>query len=414
MSIEAAEAINSSGGMPYTAPPEPPAGSTPPASRSLFRQAVRDTLSNSLARVGLAWLLILAFFAVFAPFIANTHPVLMKMGGRWSSPLLKNLTPADVLILIAGCAAVILAVSGRFSFGRLLLIVIVLDLVAALPAVLLVRPPENVDYRQYRMWAAEGKIQSALHTIIPFSPRDRLRDQPDARLSAPSGTHWLGTDTNGADLLSELIHASRIAISVGFLATGISVVLGVIVGGLMGYFAGPLDLFGMRFIEIFESIPRLFLLILVTAFVHQRNIYLMMIVIGLTGWTGYTRFLRAEFFTLRKQDFVQAAVAAGLPEWVVVFRHMLPNGLTPILVSTTFGVASAILYESTLSFLGLGLVDEASWGSLLNQARAGGAGFIWWIATFPGLMIFLTVFAYNLVGEAVRDALDPKLQKRTS
>ena len=180
----------------------------------------------------------------------------------------------------------------------------------------------------------------------------------------------------------------------------------------MGYFAGPLDLLGMRFIEIYEAIPRLFLLIMVTAFVKQRNIYLMMVVIGLTGWTGYARFIRAEFFTLRKRDFVQAAIAAGLPRGTVVFRHMLPNGLTPILVNTTFGVASAILYESTLSFLGLGLVDEASWGALLNQARAAGTGFIWWLASFPGVMIFLAVFSYNLVGEAVRDALDPKLQKR--
>lgn len=412
MSIEATEAVNSAGGGLPLAASEPSPGGPPAGSRSLFRQAVTDTLSNSLAHAGLAWLIVLAFFAVFAPFIANTHPILMKVGGKWSSPLLRNLTPSDVLVLIAGCAIIVLAVTRRFSFGRLLLIVIALDLIAALPAAFLVRPPENVDYTKYRMWTAEGKVQWEIRTIIPYSPRDRLRDQPDARLTAPGRDHWLGTDTNGADLLSELIHASRIAISVGFLATGISVLLGVTVGGLMGYFAGPLDLFGMRFIEIFEAIPRLFLLILVTAFVHQRNIYLMMTVIGLTGWTGYTRFLRAEFFTLRKQDFVQAAVAAGLPEWVVVFRHMLPNGLTPILVSTTFGVASAILYESTLSFLGLGLVDEASWGALLNQARAGGAGFIWWIASFPGLMIFLTVFAYNLVGEAVRDALDPRLQKR--
>lgn len=413
MSIEATEAINATGaGLPYAGVPEQPPEAQSSVSRSLFRQAVADTLSNSFARAGLCWLLILAFFAVFAPFIANTHPIAMKVGGTWSSPLLKNLTPSDVLVLIAGCTAAFLVVSRRFSFGRLLLIELCVVIIATIPSSLLVRPPENVDYTQYRTWAAEGRIQRAIYTIIPYSPRDRLRDQPDARLAPPGRQHWLGTDTNGADLLSELIHASRIAISIGFLATGISVVLGVIAGGLMGYFAGLLDLLGMRFIEIFESIPRLFLLILVTAFAHQRNIYLMMIVIGLTGWTGYARFLRAEFFTLRKRDFVQAAVAAGLPERAVVFRHMLPNGLTPILVSTTFGVASAILYESTLSFLGLGLVDEASWGALLNQARAGGTGFIWWMASFPGLMIFLTVFAYNLVGEAVRDALDPRLQKR--
>jgi peptide/nickel transport system permease protein len=413
MSIEAVEAINQTGGgLPYAGAPQPPPERQLPASRSLFRQAVADTLSNTLARAGLCWLLILTFFAVFAPFIANTHPIAMKMGGHWNSPLLKNLTPSDVLVLIAGCSAIMLGLSRRFSFGLVLLIVTASVLIAALPCFLLIKPPENVDYTQYRTWAAAGRVQRAIYTIIPYSPRDRLRDQPDARLSPPGRQHWLGTDTNGSDLLSELIHASRIAISIGFIATGISLMIGVIAGGLMGYFAGLLDLLGMRFIEIFESIPRLFLLILVTAFAHQRNIYLMMVVIGLTGWTGYARFLRAEFFTLRKRDFVQAAVAAGLPERTVVFRHMLPNGLTPILVSTTFGVASAILYESTLSFLGLGLVDEASWGALLNQARAGGTGFIWWIASFPGLMIFLTVFAYNLVGEAIRDALDPRLQKQ--
>jgi peptide/nickel transport system permease protein len=161
-----------------------------------------------------------------------------------------------------------------------------------------------------------------------------------------------------------------------------------------------------------DAIPTLFLLIAVTAFIQDRNIYVMMIVIGAVSWTGYARFLRAEFFTIRKLDYVQAAVAAGLPQRIILFRHMLANALTPILVTSTFGVASAILYESILSFLGIGLVDEASWGALLQQARAGGSGFIWWLAWSPGLAIFLTVFAYNLVGEAIRDALDPKLRKR--
>jgi peptide/nickel transport system permease protein len=138
----------------------------------------------------------------------------------------------------------------------------------------------------------------------------------------------------------------------------------------------------------------------------------MMALIGLLSWTGYARFIRGEFFKLRNQDFVHAARAAGLPLRSIIFRHMLPNGITPVLVNTSFGVASAILIESTLSFLGLGLVDEPSWGQLLNQARAGGTGFQWWIATFPGLAIFLTVFAYNLIGEAIRDAIDPRLRKR--
>jgi len=172
------------------------------------------------------------------------------------------------------------------------------------------------------------------------------------------------------------------------------------------------DLLCMRTIEIVEALPRLVLLITISALARHRNIYMMMAIIGLTGYTSYARFVRAEFLSLRQRDFVQAAVAAGYPQYRIIFRQMLPNALTPVLVSTTFGVASAILYEATLSFLGLGLVDEPSWGALLEQARAGGSGFIWWIALFPGIAIFLTVFSYNLIGEAARDALDPKLRKR--
>jgi peptide/nickel transport system permease protein len=137
----------------------------------------------------------------------------------------------------------------------------------------------------------------------------------------------------------------------------------------------------------------------------------MMVIIGITGWTSTARFIRAEFLKLRKQDFVQAAIASGLPLRRVLFGHMLPNGITPVLVTTSFGIAAAILYESTLSFLGLGLIDQPSWGQMLNQARGVGASFIWWIAIYPGLAIFLTVLAYNLIGEALRDAIDPHLNR---
>jgi peptide/nickel transport system permease protein len=206
-----------------------------------------------------------------------------------------------------------------------------------------------------------------------------------------------------------MIHACRIALSIGVVSTGISVIIGVTIGGLMGYFAGRLDLFGMRLIEIFEAIPTLFLLITFVAF-FGRNLYLIMAIIGITGWTDEARFIRAEFLRLRKQDFVHAAVASGLPLRSILFRHLLPNGISPILVTTSFGIASAILYESVLSFLGIGLVEEPSWGQMLNQARGVGGSFVWWIALYPGLAIFLTVFTYNLLGEALRDALDPKLR----
>lgn len=382
------------------------------ASRTLGRQAALDTLTRPGARAGLAWLAVLAFLAVFAPFIASTHPIAMKMDGHWSSPLIRNLLPSDALLLIVTATVVVLAFTRKLSFLASLALTVGIVVGCAPLAYRFVRPPENVDYTQYRAWAEEGKIERAIYAIVPFSPSDRLRDQPDARLHPPGRVHWFGTDTDGADVFSNIIHASRVALSVGFVATGLSVLIGVVLGGVMGYYVGLLDLLGMRFIEIVESIPRLILLITISALAHHRNIYLMMAIIGLTGWTSYARFIRAEFFTLRKRDFVQAAIAGGYPERLVIFRHMLPNALTPILVSTTFGVASAILYEATLSFLGLGLVDEPSWGALLQQARAGGTGFIWWIALFPGLAIFLTVFSYNLIGEAVRDALDPKLRKR--
>lgn len=179
----------------------------------------------------------------------------------------------------------------------------------------------------------------------------------------------------------------------------------------MGFFSGPVDLLGMRIVEIFGAIPTLLLLLCFVAF-FEPNLYVMMAIIGVTGWEGYATFIRAEFLKLRNQDFVQAAIAAGLPLRSVLFRHMLPNGMTPVLVSASFGIASAILAESTLSFLGIGLVSESSWGKLLNQALGAGGGFYWWIAIYPGLAIFLTVFAYNLIGEALRDALDPRLLKK--
>jgi peptide/nickel transport system permease protein len=270
------------------------------------------------------------------------------------------------------------------------------------------RPPLTIVFEHYRDLERQGQVEAVWHAFVPYSPNDRLRDMPEERLQPPGRRHLMGTDPNGADVMSRMIHASRIALSIGFIATGIAVFIGVIVGGVMGYFAGWIDLVGMRLIEIIEAIPTLVLLVAVTTF-YGRSLYLMMVVIGLLSWTGDARFIRAEFLRLRGQDFVQAAMALGLPLRSILFRHMLPNGITPVLVGASFGVASAILLESTLSFLGLGLVDEPSWGQMLNQARFG-SGFVWWMATFPGVAIFLTVFAYNLVGEALRDALDPRLR----
>jgi peptide/nickel transport system permease protein len=280
-------------------------------------------------------------------------------------------------------------------------------------AYLFVEPPLTEVHDRYRVMQQEGELAWAVTVPIPFSPGDRLHDQPNMANQPPSSTHWLGTTVNREDLFSRVIHASRIALSVGFISTGIALVIGVTLGGLMGYFSKTADLLGMRLVEIFESIPQLYLLLTIVAFFPRGPymLYFMMAIIGLTSWTGYARFTRAEFLKLREQDFVTATRASGLPLWSTLFRHMLPNGAAPVLVSASFGVASAILAEAFLSFLGLGLVDEPSWGQMLSQAVGAGGGFVWWIALFPGLAIFLTVFAYNLIGEALRDAIDPHTLK---
>ncbi len=226
--------------------------------------------------------------------------------------------------------------------------------------------------------------------------------------SAP--VHLMGTDTLGQDVLSQMLHACRLSISIGFVSTGIAVAIGVTIGALMGYFGGWVDMLLYRVVEIFMAIPVLFLLI-VAASVLPRNIYFMMAIIGCFTWTGAARFVRAEFMKLRETDYVQAAKAVGLPLWSILFKHMLPNGVTPVLVDSSFAIAAAILIEAILSFLGLGPSGQASWGKLLSNASGETSDFLWWLAIFPGAAIFLTTMAYNLIGEALRDAIDPKLKK---
>ena len=221
---------------------------------------------------------------------------------------------------------------------------------------------------------------------------------------------YLGTDPIGRDVLTQMLHACRLSISIGLVSTGISVLIGIIIGSLMGYFGGWVDLVLSRIVEIFMAVPVLFLLI-VAASVLPRNTYVMMAIIGCVTWTGSARFIRAEFLKLRNQDFVQSCRAVGLPLHSTLFRHMLPNGITPVLVQASFGVAAAIIAEATLSYLGLGPYGQSSWGKLLSLTTGETGVFLWWMAVFPGVAIFLTVLAYNVLGENLRDAIDPKMRK---
>jgi peptide/nickel transport system permease protein len=386
-----------------------------PRSPSWSRRILGEVLLRWGARLGLAWIALLTLVAVFAPLLANTHPLLIQDADGWHSPMLAHLTPADTTLLGAFFLALLLLFWPGAPLWRFLSWLGGLVLIGVLSLVL-VSPPALVVYEQYREAEALGEYQRVVRAPIPYSAKDYLRDYADTGLESPRSSaerlHWFGTDENGADVLSRMIHATRIALSIGFIATGIALVIGVILGGLMGYFSGIVDIIGMRLVEIFEAIPTLFLLLTFVAF-FGRSLYLMMLIIGLTSWSGYARYVRAEFLRLRQQDFVQGAIASGLSLPSILFRHMLPNGMAPILVAASFGVASAILAEATLSFLGLGLVDDPSWGQMLNQAVQSST-FNWWMAAFPGGAIFLTVFAYNLIGEALRDAVDPHSQSGRS
>lgn len=219
--------------------------------------------------------------------------------------------------------------------------------------------------------------------------------------------HILGTDSLGRDLLARMVWGARVSLAVGLVATVLLVVIGTIVGSLAGYYGGWIDTVCSRVIEIVQTFPFFFLVLIVVAFVGP-SILNIMLVIGLIRWTGVARLVRGEFIRLRGQDFVVASQALGARNNRTIFRHVLPNALGPVLVAATFSVASGILTESALSFLGFGVqLPIPSWGALLIESRQAEH---WWIQVFPGLFIFVTVMLYNLLGEGVRDALDPRLK----
>ncbi len=384
-------------------------------SSGFLRRVLKHTFSGWGARIGLFWVALLTIAAVFAPFLANSMPLLVKLNGEISAPVLRYLSVEDIIVLVAFFALIILFLSPlRHSLKTLFLMLIITLVGATIVSKQFIIEQQNVVYSDFREDLKNTNYDWVVMPPVPYAPEDYLRDSNAQPLEAPlensQYTHWMGTEENGGDVLSRMIHASRIALGIGFIATGIGMFIGVIIGGLMGYFSGIVDMLGMRLVEIFESIPTLFLLLTFVAF-FGRSIYIMMVIIGLTSWSGYARYIRAEFLRLRKMDFVQATIASGLPLRSILFRHMLPNGIAPLLVGISFGVASAILAEATLSFLGLGLVGAPSWGQMLNQAVQSST-FNWWMAVYPGGAIFLTVFAYNLMGEALRDAIDPQLAKK--
>lgn len=243
--------------------------------------------------------------------------------------------------------------------------------------------------------------------ISPFEPNAQ---DLSIKLSPPSSDHFFGTDELGRDVFSRVLWGLRISIKVGFVAVAISMFIGTLLGSIAGYYGGWVDSFIMRFVDVMLCFPAFFLILMIIA-VLEPNINYVMAVIGLVSWPGVTRLIRAEFLKLRKQEFVEAATASGFSDARIIFRHILPNAIHPVLVSATLGVAGAILTEAGLSFLGLGVQPPTpSWGNILTSGKDYLVHNIWWLSFFPGLALFITVLAYNLLGEGLRDALDPRLK----
>jgi peptide/nickel transport system permease protein len=267
-------------------------------------------------------------------------------------------------------------------------------------------------FKKNRLALAGGIVVIVLFLIAIFAdilaPYDP--DDIDRRhiLEPPSIRHPFGTDDLGRDVLSRMIYGSRISLAVGFVAVGISTIIGIILGALAGYYGGWTDRIIMRMIDIMLSIPTFFLILAVIAFVGP-GIWNIMIVIGLTSWMSVARLVRAEFLSLKEREFVLAAKALGAGDMRIIFGHMMINSMAPVFVSAVLGVAAAILVESALSFLGIGIQPPIpSWGNILTLGKDN-IEIAWWLSVFPGLAILITVLSYNLVGEGLRDALDPRL-----
>ena len=268
--------------------------------------------------------------------------------------------------------------------------------------------------RRNRLALSGGGIVLALFIISllapVISPYDPSAINAWKVLSAPSLQHWFGTDELGRDVLSRVLYGSRVSLKVGFVAVGIAVSIGTVVGLVSGYFSGLVDATLMRAVDIMLCFPAFFLILAIITFLEPSIWYIMM-VIGLTGWMGVARLVRAETLSIREMDYILAARCIGCSNTRIIFRHILPNAVSPVLVSATLGIAGAILTESALSFLGIGVQPPTpSWGNILTSGKDY-IEFAWWLSLFPGLSILVTVLAYNLLGEGIRDALDPRVKR---
>ena len=348
-------------------------------SRGFWAEAWRRYRRRPLAMAALAFVGLLLLVAALAPAIAGTKPVLCRYKGRLYAPCLgyfnRQWEPA-------------VFTKDRFRGTY----------------------PQNLKDKDPESWAIwplvfQDPFRAVRENEWPGRPENPAKDE-----GRPSRTNLFGTDQAGVDVFAKMVHGTTVALLVGFVSMGIAGTIGIVVGALGGYFGGWVDTLTSRVTEIVMCIPTLVLILAIIAILEKPTIWHTMAILGATGWTGIARLTRGEFLRLKGSEFVMAARAAGAGPLRIMFRHILPNALAPVLVPITFGIASAILTESGLSFLGFGPPPPtASWGSLLNDARSNLS--MWWLVLFPGVAIFLTVLSYNLIGEGLQEATDPRLRE---
>ena len=267
----------------------------------------------------------------------------------------------------------------------------------------------GAEFRQpYVDYQALTELDDGVRAIFPPLEHSYRNVNLMAVNEGPSWEHWLGTDREGRDVFTRILYGTRISLTIGIVAVGIYATIGMFLGSLAGFFGGRTDAIILRLIEIMMCFPVIFLLLTIAGFIEEPSVFHIMIIIGFTGWTGIARLVRGEFLRLRNQDFVQAATALGFDRGRIIFGHVMPNAIQPVYVAATFGVAGAILIEATLAFLGVGPPDVPSWGQILTSGR-NTQNMTMILAS--GFAIFLVISLFNLIGEGLRDATDPKMRK---
>jgi peptide/nickel transport system permease protein len=406
-----------------------------PSTNSPGAMALQRFWTAPSVRVATWLLAFLVLVAVYAPFLASEVALIWIDGQGIAFPLIADLfnrgTYERVHDLLFNLVALTLPffaagwwlLRRRWTVGRRLLLstaaLVGLWLLAMLPVPTSNRWQALWDYRPESSCTSVATIANRpadlRFAVFPLVPHRVGATYAGVNLAAPgvrnpaSGARfWLGTDVSGRDVAATMLFGARISLTIGLVATGLAMLIGTVIGGVSGYFGGKTDLFLQRIVEIMLCFPT-FILVLTVVAMTSRSIFIIMAVLGLTGWAGTARLVRGEFLSQAVRDYVVAAEALGVPRWRIMFRHILPNTMAPLVISATFGVAGAVLAESGLAFVGLGDPTAPSWGLLLNEGREN-INYAWLIYA-PGLAVFVLVTCLNLIGNGLRDAFDPKSER---